>query len=99
MTVSIFITLVTILSTISSLCTQAAKKIFGDTKPTIIVAIISAIVGWAGGVSAYILMEIPFTAGSIVSLILLAPTIFLAATLGYDKVMEIITQLNDKIFK
>jgi hypothetical protein len=99
MTLTLFITLVTILSTISSLITQAIKKITNTLKPTIVVAIVSAVCGWIGGVMAYILMGISFNPSSIVCLILLAPTIFLTATLGYDKVMEIIKQLFIKLNK
>lgn len=99
MTLTLFITLVTILSTISSLITQAIKKITNTLKPTIVVAIVSAVCGWAGGAMAYILMGVPFDASSIVCLILLAPTIFLTATLGYDKVMEIIKQLFTNLKK
>lgn len=98
MTINLFIILVSILALVSSLITEAIKKTIGTTKPTLIVAIISAITGWGGGVATYILMGIPFTAISIVCLILLAPVIWLGATLGYDKVIEIIQQIG-KIIK
>ena len=94
MTVNLFIVLVTILALISSLITEAIKKTIGTTKPTLIVAIVSAIAGWAGGITAYILMGIAFTPISIVCLILLAPVIWLGATLGYDKVIEVIKQIS-----
>lgn len=99
MTLTLFLTLVAMLALVSSLLTEAAKKIFKITAPTVVDAIISAIAGWGGGVAAYILMNIPFTASSIVCLILLAPTIFLCSTLGYDKVVEIIKQIAEKIKK
>lgn len=93
MTVNLFIVLVTILALVSSLLTEAIKKTIGTTKPTLVVAIISAVVGWAGGIAAYILMGIPFTAASIVCLVLLAPVIWVGSTVGYDKVIEIIKQI------
>ena len=99
MTLTLFLTLVTMLSLVSSLLTEAAKKIFKITKPTVVDAIISVIAGWGGGVAAYMLMGITFTQSSIVCLILLAPTIFLCSTLGYDKVVEIIKQLAQKFEK
>lgn len=95
MTVNLFIFLVTVLSIVSSLITEAIKKIIETDKPTVIVAIISAIVGWAGGAAAYILVGIPFTTISIVCLILLAPVIWLVATLGYDKVIEAIKEITN----
>ena len=93
MTVALFVTLVTALSLVSSLITQALKKVFGDSKPTIIVAIVSAVIGWGGGAIAYVLLGVAFTPASILCLILLAPVIWLTATLGYDKVMEVIEQI------
>lgn len=94
MTLTLFITLTTILALVSSLITQAIKKNFTITKPTLVVAIIAAVVGWGGGVASYFLMNIPFDASSIICLVLLAPTIWLCATLGYDKVMEVIKQIG-----
>jgi len=94
MTLTLFITLVTILSLVSSLLTQAIKKTVDVKKPTLVVAIIAAIAGWGGGAAAYILMKIPFDSSSIICLVLLAPTCWLTATLGYDKVMEVIKQIG-----
>lgn len=94
MTLTLFIVLVTILSLVNSLITEALKKTMNITKPTLVVAILSAVTGLGGGLAAYILMGIAFTASSITCLILLIPTIWLTATLGYDKVMEVITQIG-----
>ena len=59
-----------------------------------IVAVVAAVVGWGGGAAAYLLLKVPFDTPSIVSLILLAPACWLTATLGYDKVMEVIKQIT-----
>lgn len=93
MTITLFITLFTILSLVCSLFTEAIKKVFNSDKPTLVALVLSAIVGWGGGAIAYVLMGIAFTTSSIICLVLLAPTIWLGATLGYDKVMEVITQI------
>ena len=93
MTIPIFITLVTVLSLVDSLLTEAIKKAFHITKPTLVAAILAVIVGWGGGACAYLLKDIPFTTSSIICLILLAPIIWVGATVGYDKVMEIIKQI------
>ena len=98
MTTNLFITLVTILSLVSSLLTEAIKKAFHSTKPTLLAAIVSAIVGWGGGAASYILMDIPFDTKSIVALVLLAPIIWIGATVGYDKVKEIIKQILNNAF-
>lgn len=94
MTLTLFITLLTILSLVSSLLTQAIKKNFKITKPTLVVGIIAAVVGWCGGAAAYALMHIAFNPSSIICLVLLAPAVWLSATLGYDKVMEVIKQIG-----
>lgn len=94
MTITLFIVLVTMLSLVDSLLTQAIKKTFDNTKPTLVAAIIAALTGWGGGVCAYVLMGIAFTPASAVCLILLAPVIWLGATLGYDKVIEVIKQIG-----
>ena len=93
MTLTLFISLATGLSLVSSLITEALKKSFNVTKPTLIVAIIAAITGWGGGAISYALMNISYTSSNIICLVLLAPTIWLMATLGYDKVLEVIKQL------
>lgn len=94
MTITLFISLVSVLSTISSLVTEAIKKSVAVTKPTLVVSIVSTVCGWGGGIAAYILMGIALTPSSIVCLILLAPAIFLSATFGYDKVKEILIQIG-----
>ena len=93
-TTSLFVILLTILSVVSSLFTEAIKKTFPEFSSTIAVAIISAVVGWAGCAIAYILMGVPFTVVSIIVLIIMAPAVWLCATLGYDRVMEVIKKLG-----
>ena len=95
MTTSLFITLLTVLSIVSSLFSEAIKKTFAKTAPsTLTVLIISAVVGWAGCGIAYILMGIPFTLVTVTTLIIMAPAVWLCATLGYDKVMEVVKQFG-----
>lgn len=98
MTLTLFISLVTALSLVSSLITEAIKKSFNAIRPTLIVAIVSAITGWGGSAIAYQFMGIPYNTSNIICLILAAPTIWLTATLGYDKVMEVIKQITGSWF-
>lgn len=97
MTITIFMTLVTILAMVASMLTEAIKKTFEVKNPTLVVLIISAVVGWGGGIITYLLMGIPFAVNNIICLVLLAPTIWLCATLGYDKVKEIIEKIGDLV--
>ena len=95
MTISYFIILVTFLSSVASLLTEALKKTFvGDNNTILLVAFVSGLTGWIGGAIAYILLGIAFTLSNSICLFLLAPTVWLIATLGYDKVMEVITKLK-----
>ena len=94
MTLALFMSLLTILSLVSSLLTQAVKANFKVNKPTLVVGIIAAVVGWGGGAAAYALMHVAFDTQSIICLVLLAPAVWLSATLGYDKVMEVIKQIG-----
>lgn len=95
MTLTLYIVLTTILSLVSSLITEGVKKAFPNfNKPTLLVIILAAVVGWGGGAVAYILMNIAFTTSSIICLVLLAPTVFLVATVGYDKVLELLKQIG-----
>lgn len=94
MTVNLFLILIMALAIINSLITEAIKKVYEIKKPTLLVAILSAGTGWLGGITAYILLGIAVTPASVVALILLAPAIWLVATLGYDKVKEIILQVT-----
>ena len=95
MTLTIFMSLVAILSIIASAFTEAIKKNFTVKSATLVVLIISAIIGWGGGAITYCFMKIPFNnVSNILCLFLLAPTIWLSATLGYDKVKEIITKIG-----
>lgn len=96
MTITIFLTLFTILSVVCSLFTEAIKKTIGTKEPTMVALILSAIVGWGGSAVAYELMGIPFNTNSIICLVLMAPVIWLGATLGYDKVKETIIEIFSK---
>ena len=96
MTITIFLTLFTILSIVCSLFTEAIKKTIGTKEPTMVALILSAIVGWGGSAAAYELMGIPFNTNSIICLVLMAPVIWLGATLGYDKVKETLIEMFSK---
>lgn len=96
MTVQLFLTLFTILSVVCSLFTEAIKKTIGTKEPTLVALVLSAVIGWGGSAVAYKLMNIPFDTNSIICLVLMAPVIWLGATLGYDKIKETIIELFKK---
>ena len=94
MTVTFFITMLTVFALVISLLTEAIKKATQNTlSNNILVAIIAAVVGWGGGAAVYVIFGLAWTASNIVALILLAPACWLGAMLGYDKVIQTIEQI------
>lgn len=94
MTVTLFITMLTVFALVSSLLTEAIKKATQESIPSnILVAIVAAVTGWGGGAAVYVIFGLAWTASNIVALILLAPACWLGAMLGYDKVIQTIQQI------
>lgn len=94
MTVQISMFLLTVCSVLTSLITQALKKMMTIKKPTITAAIVSVVVGIAVPVGYIIINKMPFMAQDSVYVISLVVLTWLCATLGYDKVIEAIKQIG-----
>ena len=97
MTLALFGAMLAAFALISSLVTEGVKTIIGN-KPkasTLIVGIVSAVVGWGGMAIAYVCLKIPFNeAINLICLFLMAPACWLTATMGYDNVMKIVVQIG-----
>ena len=101
MTITTFIGLVAVFSVITSLCTEACKKILDEIRVTyasnILVCIIAAIVGVLGTCAYYILFSVEFNAANIVCILLMSLTTAVGSMVGYDKVIQTIRQIaSDK---
>lgn len=98
MTVNLFITLLAVLATAASFFTEAIKTILdeGGKKyaSNIIVLCVSLVMGVIGTLIAYVLYVIPFTTQNIICAILMSFAVWLVAMFGYDKVVQLIKQLN-----
>lgn len=98
MTFEIFIVLLAVFSAFTSLFTQAVKlyleSLEVDYASNLIALGTSVFVGSVGTACAYIFMDIPWTAINIVCLFLMILANWLVAMLGYDKVMQAITQIK-----
>lgn len=98
MTFEVFLILLTAFSVIVSLFVEAAKMFLDSLKvayaSNILVLFIAVIVGGLGTAFFYIWNDIPFTAKNIISIVLLVCANWLVAMLGYDKVVQAITQLK-----
>lgn len=96
MTVQIAMFLLAICAAMTSLITEAVKKTIKTDKPTIVAAIVSVVTGVGVPVGYLILSHLPITAQDIVYIVAMVVLTWLCATLGYDKVMQVIAQIMGK---
>lgn len=94
MTIELFIFLLTIGSSASSLLTQAMKKSLKNLSSNMIALASALIVGVCGTFSAYILMDIVIDLKSIVCVPLMAVCIWVGSMVSYDKILQTIAQLK-----
>ena len=98
MTVEIFMILLTFFSTLTSLATEAVKKVLDGTEvnlPSNIIALIASVLVAGFGMSIfYVLNDYDWNAVNIVSIALMMLANWLGAMLGYDKIKQIITQFK-----
>jgi hypothetical protein len=98
MTINAFLVLLTGLATLTSLFTEAVKKLLDESKikyaSNIVVLVSAVVVGGLGMVSFYLLNEIEFILPNIIGIILMVVSNWLVAMLGYDKVVQAIQQLK-----
>lgn len=97
MTITLFITILTLAATLTSLVTEAVKKSLDNDNikysANLVVAIIAVIIGCGGTAVTYILMNIPWTLNNIICLVLMGGSVWLGSMVGYDKVMQLISQI------
>ena len=101
MTVQMFITLLTAFSAITSLCTEACKKILDGANikyaSNILVFIIACVIGIGGTGVYYVFGGICFDAINVICMILMGIASAIGATVGYDKVIQTISQLHKNV--
>lgn len=100
MTVAIFVTLLTIFSTITGLAVEASKKLLNEKNisysANILACIIACVVGISGTGIYYVFMAIPFNAINIICMVIMGLASAIGAMVGYDKVIQTIGQLTSK---
>lgn len=94
MTIELFMFLFTIGSVASSLLTQAMKKSFNNLSSNFLALAAAFMVGLMGTCAAYILMNVNFTAQNVVCIGLMTVCIWVGSMVGYDKVLQMITQIK-----
>lgn len=99
MTVTLFITIFTIGSLACGLITEAIKKTYQNAgkeySANVIALIDAAVVGGLGTAAVYMLMGIEWSINNIICLLLMIVTVWLGATLGFDKVKQTLTQISE----
>lgn len=103
MTVTLFITLLVILSVAVSLFTEAVKKFLDEAgvkySSNLVVLILSIIVGAGGTALMYVFLGIAFTTANVLCMILMALAVWVGAMVGYDKVLQMIEQVKSLTLK
>jgi hypothetical protein len=98
MTVEVFLMLLTLFSTVTSLFTEALKKAFdaaGAVYATNMLVLISAIVVGGGGTFAYYMLNgVELNIQNAICILVMVIADWIGATVGYDKVMQLITQIK-----
>lgn len=97
MTAAIFMMLLAMFAIIGMALTEAVKKVYenmGKPYSANVIALINAVVlGCGGTIVAYLLLAIPFTAMNIAFIPVMVGATWLGSMLGYDKVVQLITQV------
>lgn len=98
MNIALFIALLVTFSTVTSLLTEACKKLLDNTNITycsnILAVIIACIVGIFGTGIYYILFGINFDLANIVCMPLMGLATAVGSMVGYDKVIQTIKQIK-----
>ena len=99
MNVTLFIALLAVFSTVTSICTEGVKKILNEMNvayaSNLLASIIACIVGIGGTAAYYILFGVAFTPANIVFMILMSVATAFGAMVGYDKVVQAIEQIGN----
>lgn len=99
MTITLFITMLTLGAGVTALLTEAIKKAYansGKEYSANVIALINAIVVGCGGTAVlYMLQDIPWTTNNIICLVLMGVAVWIASMIGYDKLLQLLKQIAD----
>ena len=100
MTVTLFVSILTIGAAASGLLTEAIKKWYsnsGKKYSANVIALVDAVVIGCGGTSViYMLMGIPWSINNVICMILMGICVWVGSMIGYDKIIQLIKQLSNK---
>ena len=99
MTITLFISILTIGAAITTLLTEAIKKAYDNAKKPYsanIIALINAIIVGAGGTAVtYMLSGVDWTINNIICMALMVLSVWMGSMLGFDKVLQLVNQVKD----
>ena len=97
MNITLFTILITVLSSVSAILTQAIKKAYdnaGKKYSANVLALINAVLVGCGGTSvAYGLLGIAFSLTNVICIFLMGLVVWIGSMIGYDKVKQLVEQL------
>ena len=98
MTVTMFISILTLGAMVTGLLTEAIKKAYanaGKDYSSNLIALVDAIVVGGGGTAvAYMLLNIPWTVNNIICLVLMIVAVWIGARIGFDKIKQLVEQIG-----
>lgn len=102
MTITLFVSILTIGAAVTGLLTEAIKKFYanaGKNYSANVVAFVNAIVIGCGGTAVtYMLLNMPWTVNNIICMIIMGVCVWIGSMIGYDKIIQIVKQLqNNKV--
>ena len=100
MSITLFITMFTVGAAASALLTEAVKKFYANAgkewSPNVIALVDAVVIGAGGTAVVYMLMNIPWTVNNIICLILMTVCVWIGSMIGYDKVAQLLKQIEEK---
>jgi len=97
MTITLFITILTIGGALTALITEAIKKVYANMNkqysPNIIALVNAIVVGGGGTAVVYMLNGIDWSVNNIICLVLMAIAVWISSMLGFDKVLQTVNQI------
>ena len=99
MTVTLFVTILTIGAMVSGLLTEAIKKAYTNSKKDYsanVIALINAVVVGGGGTAAtYMLLNVSWEVNNIICMALMVVCVWIGSMVGYDKIIQLIKQIAE----
>lgn len=99
MTVTLFISILTLGATLTSLLTEAVKKFYENAgreySPNVIALVNALVIGMGGTSVTYMLLNIPWSVNNVICMVLMAICMWIGSMIGYDKIIQLLKQIEE----